>query len=279
MNAVNKDRAIAIIQMLSGDDVESNLKQAATLLEDAAKHGACLAVLPEAFAYLSACETSQRDIAEADGDGPIQNFLSEQAQRLHLWIVGGTVPVRSSSGKLFSSCVLYNDSGSRVADYQKIHLFDVYVAETRESYGESDVFTAGDNAVVADSPVGRIGFSICYDLRFPELYRLLVDKKAEIIVAPSAFTAATGAAHWHTLLRARAIENTVYIVAANQGNRRENTRDYYGHSMAVDPWGEVLVELSDSADIAYTTPDLRHQQSIRREFPCLDHRAFRVTRS
>ena len=277
MNERANDKKIAVLQMHSCGDVSANLAQAEALLTQAANAGARLAVLPEAFAYLDFPETKQLAVAEKDGDGRIQTFLAEQARRCGLWVIGGTVPIQSANNRLRSMCLLFDAEGKRVAGYQKIHLFNVYVAETGETYGESGVFDPGNAVVVADSPLGRIGFSVCYDLRFPELFRLLASEGAELMVVPSAFTASTGLAHWRTLTRARAIENTVYVAAANQGNRRHGPRDCYGHSMIVSPWGEVLAELGGEAGVACAALDFQRQETIRREFPCLSHRTFRIS--
>ena len=275
-NTTGKD--IAVIQMHSGSDLRANLDQAASLIEQAADRGASLAVLPEAFAFLGDGETDQLSVVENPGEGPVQNFLAETAARHGIWLVGGSVPIRSGSNgnKAHAACILFDDQGRMVAQYNKIHLFDVLVEDTGERYGESAVFEPGAQCVVVDTPCGRIGLTICYDLRFPELFRLLMDQGAECIVVPSAFTASTGADHWHTLLRSRAIENTVFIAAANQGNQGRESRDCYGHSLIIDPWGKVLSELDDAPGVATATLNFSDMERIRRDFPCLKHRRFNV---
>ena len=262
--------------MHSDEDLAANLARAERLIAQAAAEGARLAVLPECFAFIDDDIQAQFTVAENDGDGPIQNFLAEQAARHGVWLVGGSLPIRTDGDKVRAACPLFNDKGERVARYDKIHLFDVFVEESGESYGESTVFQPGRQAVTADTPCGRLGFTICYDLRFPELFRALIDQGADYIVVPSAFTAPTGAAHWNTLLRSRAIENSCYVVAANQGNRRRGNRDSYGHSLIADPWGEVLCELGDEPGVAVATLDRDRLTRIRRDFPCLQHRKYAV---
>lgn len=267
---------IAALQMHSGDDLNANLVQAESLIAQAADHGARVAVLPESFALLGDDEAAQLSVAETLGGGAIQDFLSTVAARHGIWLVGGSIPIRANASKAYSTSLLFDDNGNCVTQYRKIHLFDVFVEETGERYGESSVFEAGAQVVVADTPCGRIGMTICYDLRFPELFRRLIDRGAEYIVLPAAFTASTGMAHWHTLLRSRAIENAVFVVAANQGNRHRGRRDCFGHSVIIDPWGEILCELDDDVGVAVAPLDAELQARIRRDFPCLQHRRLDV---
>ncbi|MDA3920604.1 MAG: carbon-nitrogen hydrolase family protein [Salinisphaera sp.] len=270
---------VAAIQMSSRNDVAGNLAQANDLLRDAAARGAQLAVLPENFALMGAKETDKLSVAEPDGAGrghtPIQEFLAEAAARYSLWIVGGTIPIASNEpDRVYPACCVYDSTGARVARYDKIHLFDVGVPDSAEAYRESATFVPGDNPpIVIDSPFGRLGLSICYDLRFPELYRRLAADGAETIVAPSAFTHTTGLAHWHVLARARAIENLVTIIAPNQAGHHASGRQTFGHSLIVDAWGSVQAEAgSDTAEVITARIDRARQTAIRDGFPCLSHR-------
>jgi len=271
----NDKPGIAAIQMCSGADVATNLELAGELLADAARQGAALAVLPENFAIMGANETDKLAVAEHDGNGPIQDFLATTARAHGLWIVGGTVPLASTDpDRVYPTCLVYDDHGERVARYDKIHLFDVGLPDSRESYRESATFVAGDpTPVVIDSPFGRIGLSVCYDLRFPELYRALASAGAEIVVAPSAFTHTTGRAHWHVLTRARAVENLTTLIAPNQTGHHPSGRRTYGHSLIVDAWGQVTAEAqSEDNEVVVDTIDRNRQQELRAGFPCLTHR-------
>lgn len=260
--------------MVSAPDVDDNLVVAHGLLEDAAADGTRLIVLPENFAQMPRAEKDRLDIAETPGDGPIQSFLAQRAADLELWIVGGTIALRTETGdKITASCLVYDDTGQQVARYDKQHLFDVVVDEASgEAYTESDTIASGNEVVVIDSPVGRLGLAVCYDLRFPELFRAMSAQGAEIFVIPSAFTAATGRAHWEMLLRARAVENLAFVIAPNQGGQHDSGRQTWGHSMIVDPWGVILDQVTIDNDIAMADIDLDHLRSIRKRFPVLDHR-------
>jgi nitrilase len=210
---------------------------------------------------------------ETDGAGPLQDYLSQLAARLKIWLIGGTIPLEANDpDKVRAACLVYDESGQRVGRYDKIHLFDVRLEENGEQYEESATIEPGDGVVVVDSPFGRIGLAVCYDLRFPELFRQLVDRGVEIIALPAAFTAVTGKAHWKTLVRARAIENLVYIIAAAQGGFHINGRETHGHSMIVSPWGNVLDQRKRSAGEVVCKIDPRLIRSTRKNFPCLDHR-------
>ncbi len=269
------DVGLAALQMNSGDDVAANLRQAAALIASAAGDGAQLQLLPENFAFMGKHENSKLAVAEADGAGEIQDFLASQAQRHGIWLIAGTVPIRASENKVWPACCAYSPAGERVARYDKIHLFDVEVSgdSNSEQYRESDSFEAGDKPVVLETPFGRVGLSVCYDLRFPELYRQL---HADIIVAPSAFTVATGRAHWQFLLQARAVENLAYVVAAGQTGLHPSGRRTWGHSMVVGPWGEVLNELAgDDAGVASGNYDRQHLSELRHRFPALEHRVLK----
>jgi nitrilase len=259
--------------MSSVDSVEENLRTAERLLQDAQAEGCCLAVLPENFAYIGKRDTDKLAVAETDGSGPIQEFLARAALRLSMWIVAGSLPLKTPETELcYGASFVFDANGQAVACYRKLHLFDVDLPERGESYRESASMDPGDRPQTVATPVGRLGLSICYDLRFPELYRSLVDEDAEWFSVPAAFTLATGTAHWHTLLRARAIENLAYVVAAGQHGTHPNGRVTFGHSLIVDPWGRILAEQEsgDGVAVADIDPSLTHR--LRAEFPVLQHR-------
>ena len=264
---------VAAIQMASGPNVKANLSEAEKLIKTAVQQDAELVVLPENFAIMGMTETDKVTIAEKPDDGEIQKFLSEQAVKHNVWIVGGTVPIESDiAGKVFSACLLYNNKGEVVARYDKIHLFDVTLEANNESYTESETIDAGDEVVVVDTPFGKLGLAICYDLRFPELFRAMADVGMEICVLPSAFTSATGRAHWEPLLRARAIENLSYMVAPDQGGYHVNGRETHGDSMIIDPWGVVLNRLPHGTGVVVSKIDLDMLKKTRKNFPALEHR-------
>jgi predicted amidohydrolase len=266
---------VAALQMTSGPDVAANLAQAQTLLEEAARRGARLAALPENFSFLGLKDVDKRAVAEADGVGPIQEFLATTARRLKLWIVGGTTPLRSGAdGRVAAASLVYDADGARVARYDKIHLFDVDIPGRTESYRESAHVAPGARTAVLDTPVGRLGLSVCYDVRFPELYRQLSAAGAQLLSVPSAFTAPTGRAHWETLLRARAIENLCYVIAPAQSGIHPSGRETYGDSMIVDYWGRVLQRVPRGRGCAVAEVDLARQGSVRESFPALSHRTL-----
>jgi predicted amidohydrolase len=266
---------VAAIQMTSGPDVGANLEQARLLLEEAAARGARLAALPENFSFMGLKEADKRAVAESDGEGAAQGFLAETARRLKLWVVGGTIPLRAGAdGRVAAASLVFDCDGRRVARYDKIHLFDVDVPGRIESYRESRHVAPGSAAAVVDTPVGRLGLSVCYDVRFPELYRHLSAAGAQLLVVPSAFTAPTGRAHWETLLRARAIENLCYVLAPAQSGFHPNGRETYGDSMIVDYWGKILQRVPRGRGCAIADVDLSRQAGVRETFPALTHRAF-----
>jgi len=266
---------IAAIQMAAGPNTAANLTEAARLIELAVQAGAKMIVLPENFAHMGHKESDKLEIREKEGEGPIQKFLREQAIKHHIWLVGGTLPLATDDpAKVRASCFVYNDIGEQVARYDKIHLFDVSINSTGETYAESETIQAGNELVVFDSPFGRVGLAVCYDVRFPELFRKMHQQQVEIIALPSAFTATTGKAHWEQLVRARAIENLCYVIAANQGGYHVNGRETYGHSMIVDPWGNVLDILPSGSGYVMAKTDLEQLHQIRRTFPALEHRHF-----
>ena len=269
--------SFAVIQMVSQSDVEGNLAQARGLLEQAAASGAALAVLPENFAAMGRRDIAAIGRAEALGQGPILRWLKLAARDLKLWIVAGTLPLPPQDrpqDKVTACSLLVDDHGEQVARYDKLHLFDVDVADARGRYRESDDYAHGSNVVVADTPVGRLGLTVCYDLRFPELYTALREAGAQLITAPSAFTAVTGAAHWEILLRARAIETQCYILAAAQGGVHPGPRETFGHAAIIDPWGRVLAEQAQGAAVLLAERDSQEQASIRARMPVSNHRRF-----
>lgn len=265
----------AAIQMTSAASVAPNLARARELLEVAASRGAQLAVLPENFAMMARRERDKQAIAEADGDGPIQAMLSTAARELELTLVGGTIPLRvPGQTRVAPASLVYGPDGARLGRYDKIHLFDVDVPGATESHRESSGMVPGREVVVLDTPAGRLGVAVCYDLRFPELFRRMAELGAEIFAVSAAFTVPTGEAHWHVLNRARAVENLCHLVVSAQAGEHENGRRTYGHSMVVDCWGGIVDELAAGEGAALGTIDLERQARIRREFPALDHRVL-----
>jgi deaminated glutathione amidase len=267
--------AIAAIQMTSGPDVAANLEQVQPLLEDAARRGARLAVLPENFSFLGLRDADKCEIAEVQGVGRVQDFLAAAAIRLNMWIVAGTTPLRTGTDdRVAAASLVYDAAGNRVARYDKIHLFDVDIPGRAERYRESAHVAPGSQAIVVDTPVGRIGLSVCYDVRFPELFRRLSAAGAQILTVPSAFTAPTGRAHWETLMCARAIENLCYVVAPAQSGFHPNGRETYGDSLIVDYWGRVVQRLPRGRGCIVAQVDLQRQAEVRQNFPALQHRVY-----
>jgi nitrilase len=264
---------VAAIQMASGPNIQANLDQAKRLIDDAAKQGAGLVVLPENFALMAMSEPERVKQAEVPGKGVIQKFLATQAKKHGIWLVGGTISLQGTDpAKSLAACLLFNDKGEQVAHYNKIHMFDVLIKDSGEKYNESQTTEAGEEIVVADSPFGKIGMAVCYDLRFPELFRNLADQGMDICVLPSAFTAITGKAHWEPLLRARAIENQCYMIAAAQGGFHINGRETHGNSMIVDPWGTVLNRIQSGNGVVVADIDMNFLRKTRKNFPALKHR-------
>jgi predicted amidohydrolase len=262
---------VAAIQMASGPKVDGNLREAENLIAIAAEQGARLVALPENFAIMGLSDTDKIAVREASGRGPIQAFLSAAAKRHRIWLVGGSIPMASAvANKVRNTCLVYDDSGGLVARYDKIHLFGFEMGA--ESYREERTIEAGDEIVTVESPFGRLGISICYDLRFPELYRAMKD--VDIIFVPSAFTETTGKAHWEVLVRARAVENLCYVVAPAQGGYHVSGRETHGDSMIVDPWGVVLDRLPRGSGVVVAGINLRHLQSLRQSLPALTHRTL-----
>ncbi|MHB8534262.1 MAG: carbon-nitrogen hydrolase family protein [Sulfuricaulis sp.] len=263
---------VAAIQMVSGPTVPENLEEAQRLIAAAAADGARLIVLPENFALMPRNDIGRLAAVEKDGHGPIQDFLSAQARRHRVWLVGGTIPLTASRpDRVRAACLLFDDNGARVLRYDKIHLFDVRL-DNGELYSESSGIEAGEEVVVGETPFGKLGPAVCYDLRFPEFFRRMLDRGAEVFAVPAAFTAHTGKAHWEVLVRARAIENTVHVIASAQGGRHANGRETYGDSMIVGPWGEVLARLPHGAGFVSADCDRAQLQRVRTSLPSIQHR-------
>ena len=260
---------VAAVQMASGPNVAGNLSEARRLIEKAVEQGAKLVVLPEYFPIMGMSDTDKIEVREQPGNGVIQSFLSEIARKNKIWLVGGSIPlVASAPDKVLNTCLVFNDLGEQVARYDKIHLFNLVLGN--EQYHEARTIESGNQVVVVDSPFGRIGLAICYDLRFPELFRAM--KEVDIIVLPSAFTETTGKMHWEVLVRARAIENLAYVVAAAQGGYHVSGRETHWHSMIVDPWGRILDQLARGSGVVIADVNPTYQASVRTSLPALTHR-------
>ncbi len=260
---------VAAIQMVSTPVVAENINTARQLIDEAAEKGASLVLLPEYWPSIGHNDAERLHDAEAYGKGPIQDFMAEIAQKNKIWLIGGTLSLVSQEpGKVLNSCLVYNDKGENVARYDKIHLFGF--ATERESYDESRVISGGDRVVTFDAPFGKVGLSVCYDLRFPELYRAFGE--CTLIVVPAAFTYTTGKVHWEILLRARAIENQAYLLASAQGGRHQTGRRTWGHTMLIDPWGEINAVLPEGEGVVIGELDLNRLASIREKLPALKHR-------
>ena len=269
---------IAAVQMVSTPDVPRNLDAARRLVAQAAAEGAALVALPEYFCLLGQCERDKVALAEAPGDGTIQRALSAMAREHGIWLIGGTLPMRieGESDRAINACCVYAPDGALAARYDKMHLFSFKTGS--EDHDESRVLRAGDRPVAFEAAVApgatlRVGLSICYDLRFPELYRALgAPAPCDLLCVPSAFTYPTGEAHWELLLRARAVENQAYVIAPAQGGRHENGRRTWGHSMIVDPWGVVLACLAEGEGVVSAELDRARIADVRRRLPALAHR-------
>lgn len=265
---------IAAIQMTSGTDIAENLQQAKKWIGQAAAEGAQLIILPEMFALFGIDQGEKIKIREEYGRGLLQDFLSREAAQHGVWLVGGTIPLATkvTPNKVTATCLVFDAQGNAVARYDKIHLFDVTVALTGETYHESATVLAGNEICVLTTPVGKLGLAVCYDIRFPEMFRAMQQQAVDVIVLPAAFTFTTGAAHWDVLLRARAIENQVYLLAAAQSGVHANGRKTYGHSMVVDPWGQVVACLPAEPGVVIAELDLGYLAKVRQTFPVLMHR-------
>jgi predicted amidohydrolase len=264
---------VAAVQMTSSHVVADNLAAAGELLREAKDLGCDIACLPENFSFIGLRDADKLQVAEPDREGPVQSFLSDTARKLKMWVLGGTIVIRGDNDRrVANASLLIDDAGKRVARYDKIHLFDVSIPGRDEQYRESTHVTPGRDLVVADTPVGKLGLSVCYDMRFPELYRDLVSKGAEWLAMPAAFTVPTGRAHWETLLRARAIENLCYVVAPAQTGTHTSGRETYGDSLIVDYWGQVLSRLAKGTGVITAEIDLAKEAETRTRFPALDNR-------
>ncbi len=262
---------IAAVQLASGPNVKGNLDEAGRLIEMAVAQGARLVALPEYFAIMGMRDDDKVKVREKPGAGPIQEFLSSTARRHGIWLAGGSVPLEASSpAKVRNTCLVYDDRGSLAARYDKIHLFGFSMGQER--YEEERTIEPGSEVVTLDTPFARLGLSICYDLRFPELYRAM--KPVDIILVPSAFTETTGKAHWETLIRARAIENLAYVLAPAQGGYHLSGRETHGDSMIVDPWGVVLDRLPRGSGVVVAAVNLQHLRNLRQSLPSLTHRTL-----
>lgn len=284
--AVNYSR-VAAVQMVSSADINNNIETARRLIDQAAAAGAGLVVLPENFAVLDG--GPQARFAEVQGDltAPLQGMLSAAARDHGLWLVAGTLPLISrpavagqepqklTDGRVRPASLVFSPQGLIAARYDKMHLFDVEVSDKQARYAESDSFEPGDAPVTVDTDAGRLGLSVCYDLRFPELYRHYLEQSVDLVTVPSAFTRVTGEAHWEVLLRARAIENQIYVIAAAQGGVHNERRETFGHSMIVDPWGRVLDKLPSGEGIVVADIDKQNQDDIRQRMPVAKHRRIR----
>ena len=262
---------IAAVQMVSEPEVQANLRAAGELIAQAAGEGAKLVALPEYFCILGRRDRDKVDVREPYGSGPIQDFLAAAAAKNKVWLVGGSVPLECDDpGRVRNTCLVFDDAGRRVARYDKIHLFGF--DSGKERFQESRSIEPGSEVVALDTPFGRLGLSICYDLRFPEMYRSMGE--VDLILVPSSFTATTGKAHWELLLRARAIENQAYVLAPAQGGHHKNGRDTYGHSIAIDPWGGVLAVLASGPGVVTAEIDHAEIARVRQSLPALTHRVM-----
>ncbi|BCQ22260.1 carbon-nitrogen hydrolase family protein [Caballeronia sp. NK8] len=262
---------VAALQMVSTPDLERNLADAGRLIAEAARGGAQLVLLPEYFCYMGFKDTDKLAIRETPGAGPIQQFLSDAAREHRVWVIGGTLPLQSTEpDRVLNTTLVFDPAGKQVARYDKIHLFNFEKGE--ESFDEARTICPGSEVRTFEAPFGRVGLSVCYDLRFPELYRKLGD--CALLVVPSAFTYTTGNAHWETLLKARAVENQCYVLAAAQGGKHENGRRTWGHSMLIDPWGEIVAVREEGMGVAAGGIDLQRIAAVRQSLPAYRHRVI-----
>ena len=262
---------VAALQMVSRPDRERNLAEAERLIAEAAADGAQLVLLPEYFCFMGFKETDKLSVREPYGDGPIQRFLADAARRHGVWVIGGTLPLTApEAARVLNTTLVFNPLGEEAARYDKIHLFNFEKGD--ESFDEARTIRPGEEVRTFDAPFGRVGLSVCYDLRFPELYRRMGD--CALIVVPSAFTSTTGRAHWETLLRARAVENQCYVLAAAQGGKHENGRRTWGHSMLIDPWGEIVAVRDVGASVVLGAIDPQRIADVRQSLPAWRHRVL-----
>lgn len=266
---------IAAVQMNGTGNLTENLQRAKELATEAAERGAELIVLPENFAYYRCKDLRAAAADEQSPQGPARQFLSQLARELNVWLIGGTLPVQSTEGddkRGYACCLVYNNAGEEVGRYDKIHLFDVDVGDAHNSYRESDDYRPGNAPVVLETPFGKLGLTVCYDIRFAELYRNLADAGAEIVIVPAAFTARTGEVHWETLLKARAIENQCFVVGANMGDRDHPKKATWGGSTIIHPWGNVLADLQGGEGVIVADVDTSEIAALKQKMPITDHR-------
>ncbi|WP_174364301.1 carbon-nitrogen hydrolase family protein [uncultured Caballeronia sp.] len=262
---------VAALQTVSVPDRDRNIAEAGRLIAEAARDGAKLVLLPEYFCFMGFKDTDKLAIRETFGQGPIQQFLSDAAREHRVWIIGGTLPLESSeASRVLNTTLVFDPSGKQVARYDKIHLFNF--EKGSESFDEARTICPGSEVRTFEAPFGRVGLSVCYDLRFPELYRKMGD--CALMVVPSAFTYTTGEAHWETLLKARAVENQCYVLAAAQGGKHENGRRTWGHSMLIDPWGEIVAMVEEGPGVAAGNIDKARIASVRQSLPAFRHRVL-----
>jgi len=270
-NKMKSNVRVAAVQMVSSDNVADNLKKANILIRQAADDGAQLIVLPEYFCIMGLQDQDKLATSETLNNGLIQSFLSDLAQELGVWVGGGTIPIKTKNPeKIFNTHIVFNNKGENVCHYDKVHLFSFERGD--EKYDESKTILAGHQPITFEGPAGKTGVSICYDLRFPEIYRAM--GSVNLIVVPSAFTYTTGKAHWEVLLKARAIENQCYVLAPAQGGVHTNGRRTWGHSMLIDPWGEVIAEIAEGQGVVSGNIDFAHIDSVRQALPALKHRVL-----
>ncbi len=271
-----KGTALAAVQMVSTVDLEANLRAAERLVAESAGRGAGLVVLPEAFACADPARTLALGAAERDSQGPLRRFLADLAKTHGIWLVGGTIPVSDAGERPRAACLLIDPEGIERARYDKMHLFDVDLPDAQQSYRESARMSPGESIVTADTPFGVLGLAVCYDLRFPEMFRVQFQRGMSVLVLPSAFTRVTGEAHWHVLLRARAIENQCWVVAPNQGGRQTPTRECYGGSVIIDPWGRVLASAATGEAVLLAEADRAVREDLQRRLPVGVHQRLHV---
>lgn len=262
---------VAALQMVSTPDRERNLAEAGRLIAEAARDGAQMVLLPEYFCFMGFKDTDKLGIRETPGTGPIQQFLADAAREHRVWVIGGTLPLESPEpSRVLNTTLVFDPAGNQAARYDKIHLFNFEKGE--ESFDEARTICPGGEVRTFDAPFGRVGLSVCYDLRFPELYRKMGD--CAMVVVPSAFTYTTGRAHWETLLKARAVENQCYVLAAAQGGKHENGRRTFGHSILIDPWGETLAVREEGAGVVAGDIDPARIAAVRQSLPAWRHRVL-----
>ncbi len=268
--------AIAAVQLISTVDLESNLRAVERLVAVAAVRGAGLVVLPEAFACADPARTLAMGAAESTPEGPLRRFLAGLARSHHIWLVGGTIPLGDTGGRPRAACLLFGPDGTECARYDKMHLFDVDLPDAHQNYRESARISPGEHVVTVPTPFGLLGLGVCYDLRFPEMFRVQFQRGMSLLALPSAFTRVTGEAHWHVLLRARAIENQCWVIAPNQGGRQTPTRECYGGSVIIDPWGRVLASAATGEAVLVAEPDHSALTELRQRLPVAAHQRLRV---